>query len=37
MKKTFIKWLKEQKDRQDPVGDLSRDVISDRDFKYGRD
>lgn len=27
--KTFNKWLREQEDRDDPVGDLARDVSRD--------
>lgn len=30
---TFWQWLKHQKDRDDPVGDLSRDAIADRCHK----
>jgi hypothetical protein len=29
---TFIQWLKQQRDRDDPVGDLARDAASDRRF-----
>jgi uncharacterized protein YozE (UPF0346 family) len=28
----FHRWLDEQKHRDDPVGDLARDILSDRDF-----
>ena len=30
---TFWRWLQTQKDRSDPVGDLSRDAIADEHCK----
>ena len=27
---TFWRWLKRQRDREDPVGDLSRDALADK-------
>lgn len=30
--RTFYSWLRQQRDRQDPVGDLARDAISDEEF-----
>lgn len=32
MARKFINWIKEQKDRNDPIGDLARDLIVDRDL-----
>ena len=29
---TFWRWLTQQKDRDDPVGDFARDAIADRTF-----
>jgi len=33
---TFLRWLKQQSDRSDVVGDLARDVLADKCLKYVR-
>ena len=33
---SFWQWLKKQKRRDDPVGDLARDVLSDADVRKYR-
>jgi hypothetical protein len=32
---TFSRWLKNQAGRDDPVGDLARDALRDKDFPKG--
>lgn len=31
-KNKFYSWIKKQKNRDDPIGDLAKDIISDRKF-----
>ena len=34
-KKTFYQWMRSQKNRNDPIGDLAEDIIIDKQFpKY---
>lgn len=33
----FYRWLRKQRDRRDPVGDLARDALGDRDFPKAAD
>jgi uncharacterized protein YozE (UPF0346 family) len=35
VRQSFDRWLREQRHRDDPVGDLARDVISDPDWPRG--
>lgn len=37
MRETFTKWLLQQAGRDDPIGDLSRDVARDPDWPAGSD
>lgn len=33
----FYRWLKKQKDREDPIGDLAKDALEDNSFPFGTD
>jgi len=34
--KTFLQWVQTQRDREDRMGDLARDVADDRGYPTGR-